>query len=497
MTAKHLKAVFCLFALFALMASGCVQGTASEEEGPYSVIRQALPADFSAQCTTPAPTTIVVIIDGWYGGLDDNMLKLTKESYKKATNQELDMNLVLRQDGRDFDSRCYDGYAYHSDLTRFAGRINSHASSHCPTKSDCNLLIVSRSYGSVITHNTLISYAHELMEYRKVGVMLIDPYGIGQHVIEGTPGCKKEHLYGRDRKGNERNHFQWKGAKWDTKFNAGDFLLGHVYQTVDWPGGTRWESDHCTTKMFDGECHNLGSVIHFHTTLHAMTKAVLTRLIGTLIGNTLFNSLPVQRLSCSEDSFTYWTMEVPSWSLKVLPAVAVDLSFTTYGGSGDVDLYVRFGSQPTLDDFDCRSWNYNNHESCHFESPLQGTYHIMLHGYSDYSGVTLKPKHNSGVCFKYYNRLEGSGDYVIEPNNTPYNSGAGNHKGVLDGPQDNGVDFDLELHELIHGSWEKVEESISYSSHEEINYNGDSGDYRWKVVSYSGSGDYTLCIDHP
>ena len=43
MTAEHLKAVFRLFALFALMASGCVQGTASEEEGSSSATRQSHP----------------------------------------------------------------------------------------------------------------------------------------------------------------------------------------------------------------------------------------------------------------------------------------------------------------------------------------------------------------------------------------------------------------------------------------------------------------------
>jgi len=49
MKAKHLKVIFCLFALFALMASGCVQGTAPEEEGPYSVVHQAL-VDELVQC---------------------------------------------------------------------------------------------------------------------------------------------------------------------------------------------------------------------------------------------------------------------------------------------------------------------------------------------------------------------------------------------------------------------------------------------------------------
>ena len=49
MQSKHLRAVFCSFVLLALTASGCVQGTAPEEEGPYAVLRQAL-VDALEQC---------------------------------------------------------------------------------------------------------------------------------------------------------------------------------------------------------------------------------------------------------------------------------------------------------------------------------------------------------------------------------------------------------------------------------------------------------------
>lgn len=72
-----------------------------------------------------------------------------------------------------------------------------------------------------------------------------------------------------------------------------------------------------------------------------------------------------------------------------VPAGATNFSITTSGGNGDVDLYVRRGSPPTLDDYDCRPWLQGNNEACSWENPEEGTYYVMLHGWNSYSGVTL------------------------------------------------------------------------------------------------------------
>ena len=57
------------------------------------------------------------------------------------------------------------------------------------------------------------------------------------------------------------------------------------------------------------------------------------------------------------------------------------------GGSGDVDLYVKRGSEATTSNWDCRPYAYGNNEKCTVNTA--GTYHIMLNPYSDYSGVSL------------------------------------------------------------------------------------------------------------
>ncbi len=85
-------------------------------------------------------------------------------------------------------------------------------------------------------------------------------------------------------------------------------------------------------------------------------------------------AVPVQGAQGSE---TYFTMQVP--------ANASDLSFKINGGSGDADLYVRYGSQPTLQTYDCRPWLNGNQETCNISNAKAGTYHIMIAGYNAYN----------------------------------------------------------------------------------------------------------------
>ncbi len=73
----------------------------------------------------------------------------------------------------------------------------------------------------------------------------------------------------------------------------------------------------------------------------------------------------------------------------VVPANASNLSITTSGGSGDLDLYVRRDQAPTTSSYDCRPYASGNNENCNFATPAAGTWHILLRGYSSYSGASL------------------------------------------------------------------------------------------------------------
>ena len=72
-----------------------------------------------------------------------------------------------------------------------------------------------------------------------------------------------------------------------------------------------------------------------------------------------------------------------------IPEGVTRMTIQTSGGSGDADLYVKFGSQPETSDFDCRPYQNGNNEVCTFDAPASGTWHIGIRAYSSYSGVTL------------------------------------------------------------------------------------------------------------
>jgi serine protease len=96
---------------------------------------------------------------------------------------------------------------------------------------------------------------------------------------------------------------------------------------------------------------------------------------------TLTNGVAKTGLSGASGSQVFFTLEVP--------AGATDLSFVLSGGSGDADMYVKYGSAPTTSSYDCRPYRNGNNETCNISNVQAGTYHVMLRGYSSYSGTSL------------------------------------------------------------------------------------------------------------
>lgn len=102
----------------------------------------------------------------------------------------------------------------------------------------------------------------------------------------------------------------------------------------------------------------------------------------------LSKGVPVNNLAAVKSAALHYTFAAP--------AEAENLSFLMSSGSGDADMYVRFGSAPTLAAYDCRPYKSGNNETCDFVAPQTGTYYAMLVGYSDFSGVTLVADHTTG-----------------------------------------------------------------------------------------------------
>jgi len=109
---------------------------------------------------------------------------------------------------------------------------------------------------------------------------------------------------------------------------------------------------------------------------------------GTSPGGTLTKGVPATGLVGAAGTSVNYTMAVPSG--------ASNLSFTMSGGTGDADMYVKFGSAPTDSSYDCRPYKSGNSESCTFASPSAGTYYVRLKAYQAFSGVSLVGDYTAG-----------------------------------------------------------------------------------------------------
>ena len=94
----------------------------------------------------------------------------------------------------------------------------------------------------------------------------------------------------------------------------------------------------------------------------------------------LSNGVPVPGLFGAVGSKQFWRINTPAGkTLKVRIS----------GGTGDADLYVRFGTRPTTSSYACRPYLTGNNESCTLSNTSAGDYYVMLRGYATYSGVSL------------------------------------------------------------------------------------------------------------
>ena len=95
----------------------------------------------------------------------------------------------------------------------------------------------------------------------------------------------------------------------------------------------------------------------------------------------LTSGVPVTGISGASGSQQFWSINVPSGTTTLTVQIS--------GGTGDADLYVRQGAQPTTTTYTCRPFLSGNNETCTISAPVAGLYYIMIRGFSAYSGVTL------------------------------------------------------------------------------------------------------------
>ncbi|NNE57069.1 MAG: S8 family serine peptidase [Hellea sp.] len=102
----------------------------------------------------------------------------------------------------------------------------------------------------------------------------------------------------------------------------------------------------------------------------------------------MFDGVPKQGMAGLSGQFYRFYIDVPSG--------ATNLNFVMSGGSGDADLYVSHDVLPTRSSFDCRSWEFDNNETCTFAVPNTGRYHVYVYSYATFENVDIVATFDGG-----------------------------------------------------------------------------------------------------
>lgn len=98
-------------------------------------------------------------------------------------------------------------------------------------------------------------------------------------------------------------------------------------------------------------------------------------------GIPLTNGGTVTGITIEEGGDIVYEIDVPNASKYLL--------FAQFGGTGDSDMYVRYGARPTDAAFDCRPFAFGSDETCFFNAPQGGKWYVRLSGYEATSGLSL------------------------------------------------------------------------------------------------------------
>lgn len=98
-------------------------------------------------------------------------------------------------------------------------------------------------------------------------------------------------------------------------------------------------------------------------------------------GNVLSSGVPVVGISLAKNATKTFTINVPAGKTKLI--------FKLSGGSGDGDIYAKFGIAPTTTSYDAKSDGSTNAETITINAPKAGTYFLLMSAYGAVSGATL------------------------------------------------------------------------------------------------------------
>ena len=176
--------------------------------------------------------------------------------------------------------------------------------------------------------------------------------------------------------------------------SAGQYVAGEPIDLSASPA-TGWSVASWAGTNNDSSTSTTNSV-----TMPSADRSVTVNYVGTGVTR-IYNGVAVTNLADSAAEFKKFVITVPPG--------ATNLVINISGGTGDADLYVRQGAEPTLSTWTCRPYLSGNSETCTFSSPAAAEWYIGLYTYSPYAGVTLLATYSGGTLGAMYRFDEATG----------------------------------------------------------------------------------------
>lgn len=101
--------------------------------------------------------------------------------------------------------------------------------------------------------------------------------------------------------------------------------------------------------------------------------------------------IPSASVLCSGNAVTGLTLALNATKTYtiVVPAGRTSLTFKLSGGTGDGDIYAKFGTAPSTAVYDKKSDGSTNAETITISAPAAGTYYLLVKAYAAVSGTSL------------------------------------------------------------------------------------------------------------
>lgn len=121
----------------------------------------------------------------------------------------------------------------------------------------------------------------------------------------------------------------------------------------------------------------------------------------------LSNGIEISGLSGAKDSKLFFKIEIPRDQKNLM--------IDTWGGTGDVNIYVRYSDMPDSSNYDEKCDIPGNDENIYIKEPKAGVWYIVLNSYENFSEVSVKAEYNTLNC-----------NYTISSAGETFNASGGN-----------------------------------------------------------------------